>query len=137
MAVEGARCAEHQAPAGGACIRCGTFICPACNWQSYCSTCFQLHLPDDARAQRIQKWARWSWLAFLLAAVAVLIPCGALFTPFLFVGGIGAGVFALVRREGAPKVIVPAWVGISLNGIGLAAMISGFIAGWQRVRGRH
>lgn len=56
---------------------------------------------------------------------------------FLFAGGIGAGVFALVRREGAPKVIVPAWVGITLNGLGLALMISGFITGWQRVRGRH
>lgn len=120
--AEGARCAEHQAIAVGACVRCGTFICAACNWRSFCGRCFQL-TNDDAGVQRAQELAGYSWKAFLAALGFAIIPIVNLLTPVVLLAGFSVGIWALATRKDAPNVVAPAAIGIVLNGLSLVLMV--------------
>ena len=69
MADSTALCAEHSAPAMGACERCGTFVCEQCGFREREHLrCFKCGAPEAEKAPPL------AFTALLVAALGLMCP---------------------------------------------------------------
>ncbi|MCY0998719.1 hypothetical protein OWM54_16390 [Myxococcus sp. MISCRS1] len=129
---EGASCAAHpESAASWVCLRCGTFICPACERRvrpearPMCPTCWDLRSRVVPAAEGTSKSTVIT--GFVLGVLSLL--------PFCFILQAGAVIMNLVmmsRVEKTPELARLRWMpiaGLACSGLGFAITLLVWLLG--------